>query len=134
VDRSNVVIGARVDPAKLERAKRLRRDMTPAEHLLWRALRTNRLAGAHFRRQQVIAGFIADFYCHAARLVIELDGGVHASRGEYDAERDGVLAAHGLRVVRFTNDEVRRDLPAVLTRIEAAVNERRALSRQRRHG
>jgi very-short-patch-repair endonuclease len=58
-------------------ARALRKEMTPAEQTLWSELRGNQLHGAKFRRQQVIAGYIADFYCHAARLVIELDGPVH---------------------------------------------------------
>jgi very-short-patch-repair endonuclease len=91
--------------------------------MLWQALRTNHLHGYHFRRQQVIAGFIADFYCHAAGLIVEVDGGVHTQQQEYDAERDQVLAAHGLRIMRFSNDEVRRNLSVVLARIAAACRE-----------
>jgi very-short-patch-repair endonuclease len=99
------------DPVKTERAKELRRRMTRAERMLWHQL----------RRQQPIAGFIADFYCHAARLIIEVDGGIHRRQGAYDADRDRVLSARGLRILRFTNDQIERDLPAVLTRIAAAV-------------
>ena len=70
----NIVIGQKVSPEKVARAEELRQDMTPTEKILWAQLRTNRLDGLHFRRQQVIAGFIVDFYCHAAGLAVELDG------------------------------------------------------------
>lgn len=89
--------------AKRERVRKMRREMTPAEAILWKYLRTNQLDGLHFRRQQVIDGFIADFYCHAARLVIEVDGEVHDQQPDYDAERDRILTARGLRILRFTN-------------------------------
>ena len=92
--------------------------------MLWAALRKNQLAGLHFRRQQIIDGFIVDFYCHAAGLVIEVDGSVHAKQTAYDAERDRILAARGLRVLRVGNAEVLQDCPAVLAQIAAAAQER----------
>ena len=115
--RSAPIFGQKVDPVKLARAQELRREMTEAERLLWRALRTNQLRGFHFRRQQVIDGFIADFYCHDAGLVIEVDGPSHKALADYDAERDAVLTARGLRVIRIANEEVLKALEAVLTRI-----------------
>ena len=72
---------------KLQRAKELRRDMTPAEKILWQELRANKL-GVHFRRQQVIEGFIVDFYCHKAALVVEVDGDIHDLQQEEDARRE----------------------------------------------
>lgn len=87
--------------------------MTPAETILWQELRGNKL-GVHFRRQQVIAGFIVDFYCHKAALVIEVDGDIHDLQQEEDARREKVLSEMGLRVVRFGNKEVMRDLSAVV--------------------
>ena len=116
---SNIVIGQRIDSAKAARAAELRHQMTPEEKVLWRQLRANRLHGHHFRRQQVIDGFIVDFYCHQAGLVIELDGAVHDGQADYDRERDRVLSARGLRVVRIRNDEVHQDVPALLSRIAA---------------
>jgi len=110
----NIVIGQRVDPAKVQRARELRHQMTSEEKILWQALRANQLGGFHFRRQQVIEGFIVDFYCHAAGLVVELDGGVHQQRIDYDAERDRVLAARGLRVMRVQNQAIRKNLPGVV--------------------
>jgi very-short-patch-repair endonuclease len=93
--------------------------MTPAERILRDHLRANRLQGLHFRRQQIIAGFIVDFYCHSAALVIELDGDIHRRQPDYDAERDRVLATRGLRILRIPNDGVHHDFPAILARIAA---------------
>ena len=103
-----------------ERAKQLRQEMTPTEAVLWRALRTDQLSGLHFRRQQVLEAYIVDFYCHAAMLVIEVDGEIHALQAEYDAERDAYLIASGLRVLRFSNDRIMHDLPACLSEIRDA--------------
>ena len=116
----NIVIGQKVSPEKVARAEELRQDMTPTEKILWAQLRTNRLDGLHFRRQQVIAGFIVDFYCHAAGLAVELDGPFHANQVEYDRERDRVLKEIGVRVLRFRNEEVLENLEAVLTTIRMA--------------
>ena len=115
----NIVIGQKVDPIKVERARQLRRQMTPEEKILWQALRANQLSGLHFRRQQAIEGFIVDFYCHAAGLVVELDGGVHQQRIDYDAERDRVLAARGLHVMCVHNQDIRKNLPGVLEHLLA---------------
>ena len=116
----NVVIGQYVNPDKVVRAKELRREMTPEESLVWERVRANRLNGLRFRRQQVIDGFIADFYCHAAALVVEIDGPVHEDRAGYDAGRDRVFKARGLRVLRITNEEVRTDLDGVVRKIAVA--------------
>jgi len=96
--------------------------MPPAEALLWQELRDNKL-GMHFRRQQIIAGFIVDFYCHSAALVIELDGGVHRSREQSGADlcRAKVLREMELNVVRFKNHEVMKELPWVLDQIRALI-------------
>lgn len=114
----NIIPGQIVTKEKLERARQLRREMTPAEKILWQKLRGNKL-GVHFRRQQVVAGFIVDFYCHKADLVIELDGSVHdeEEQKENDAEREKVLARMGLQVVRFRNEEVTGNLSEVLRKI-----------------
>ncbi len=116
----NIVVGQRVSQTKLERARGLRRESTKAETELWKHLRTNRLNGLHFRRQQIIDGFIVDCYCHAAGLVVEVDGGVHQQQTEQDAERDAVLSRRGLRVLRVRNEEVMADLGTVLAKIVQA--------------
>src|SRR5215510_4239745 len=109
----NIIPGQRVTKEKQQRARELRREMTPAEKLLWEEVRAKKL-GVRFRRQQVIAGFIVDFYCHQAGLVVEVDGDVHDLQQEEDARREKALSALGLRIVRFRNDEVVRDLSAVV--------------------
>jgi very-short-patch-repair endonuclease len=91
--------------------------MTPAEKVLWEELRANKL-GVHFRRQQVIQGFIVDFYCHKAGLVIEVDGDIHDLQQEEDARREKVLSEVGLKIVRFKNDEVVKSLSTVLGKIK----------------
>ena len=112
----NIIPGQRVAIAKLQRARALRQEMTRAEKALWQELRANRL-GVHFRRQQIIAGFIVDFYCHRSALVIEVDGDIHDLQQEDDARREDVLREMGLKVVRFRNDEVIQNLPVVLRKI-----------------
>jgi very-short-patch-repair endonuclease len=112
-----VIRGQPVRQSKKELARQMRKQMTSTETLLWGELRDHRLHGAHFRRQQVIGGYIADFYCHAAGLVVEVDGKYHEDRAEYDAERDKAISMYDLTVIRFTNDEVIDDLLNVLDRI-----------------
>lgn len=108
------IVGQAVSTTKLQRAKELRSTMTDAERSLWERLRANQIHGLRFRRQQVLDGFIADFYCHAARLVIEIDGPVHDHQVDYDIERERVLAARGLRILRFTNWQIEHDMGAFL--------------------
>jgi very-short-patch-repair endonuclease len=112
----NIIPGQHVTNYKLHRSRELRREMTSAERILWGELRGNKLE-VHFRRQQVIAGYIVDFYCHKADLVIEVDGPIHDKQKTGDAERDKVLTGMGLRVVRFRNEEVEGDLAGVIKKI-----------------
>jgi very-short-patch-repair endonuclease len=116
----NIIPGQKVTKEKLERAKELRREMTPAEKLLWQEVRAKKL-GVRFRRQQIIQGFIVDFYCHKAGLVIEVDGDIHDIQQEEDARREKALSALGLKIVRFKNDEVVRNLSAVVGKIRGLV-------------
>ncbi len=124
--RSGIIVGRSVQRVKQERARSLRRSMTPEETLLWQHLRAHRLDGLHWRRQQVIDGFIADFYCHAAGVVIELDGAIHQRQVEYDRARDDVFAQSNLLVLRFANSDIRDQLDTVLARIRAACQRRLA--------
>jgi very-short-patch-repair endonuclease len=119
-----ITSGQKVDPDKLAFAKQLRRETTPAERRLWKALRRNALDGFHFRRQQVIEGYIADFYCDAAKLAIELDGGVHQEQWQYDQSRDKAIASLGIRVLRISNDAM-LDVEAVIEHIRQALCSRR---------
>ena len=123
-----VVRGQRVDEGKLIRAKQLRREMTPAERVLWEKLRRNQLAGLHFRRQQIVFGFIADFYCHATALIVELDGGIHEAQQEYDADRTKILTSQGFLILRFRNSEVFHSLDDVLTTIATTCQQRLGVS------
>ncbi len=116
----NIIPGQRVTKEKLQRAKELRHEMTLAEKILWEEVRANKL-GVHFRRQQVIQGFIVDFYCHKAALVVEVDGDIHDLQKEEDERREKVLREMGLRIVRFGNDEVMRSLSVVVGRIKESV-------------
>ena len=113
----NIVIGQSISNEMYERAKSLRSEMTPAEKILWKELKTNKLNGLHFRRQQIIDRFIVDFYCHQHALIVELDGGVHDLQKGLDVEREAYLMAHGFRIIRFTNQEIFKDLPTVLKKI-----------------
>lgn len=119
-----IVRGQSVEPAKVERAKELRREMTSAEQLLWERLRRGQLNGFHFRRQQVIHGFIADFYCHTASLIVELDGESHVGRDGSDADRDRILSGHGFLTIRFRNEKVQNQIDDVLEVIAEKCAER----------
>jgi len=110
----------RTSQAMLARARQLRREQTPAEALLWEHLRNRRLKGLKFRRQHPVGRFVADFYCAQHRLIVELDGAVHRMQGEYDALRTEELERDGYRVIRFTDNQVERDLEWVLERIAEA--------------
>ncbi len=105
----------------LERARTLRREMTPQEKLLGAQLRGRRLGGAKFRKQMWLAGYIAEFACPEARLVVEADGSQHAEEGDYDAMRAAAFARLGWKTLRFWNNEISRDLEAVLRAIAAAL-------------
>ncbi len=111
-------------PVIYERARRLRREPTPAERILWKELRNRRFGGLKFRRQQPIDCYIADFFCATARVVIELDGDSHMGKAERDALRQAYIESHDLRVVRFWNSEVYDELEWVLDSIAWVMGER----------
>ena len=115
--KEKIVTGQKVTPQKVQRARELRREMTSAERRLWNRIRANRLGGWHFRRQQIIDGFIVDFYCHKAGLVVEVDGPIHQRQKLADSERTQALAGRGLKVIRFTNCEVMNNIQQVLRSI-----------------
>jgi very-short-patch-repair endonuclease len=94
------------DPIILDRARRMRREMTEAELKLWGILRNRSLVGVKFRRQVPIGNYIADFCCLDHRLVVEVDGGQHAEQEVADASRSRFLSQEGFRVLRFWNDQV----------------------------
>ena len=102
-----------------EFAKELRHSQTSAENFLWQILRNRRIEGTKFRRQHPLGNFVADFYCHEAKLVIELDGSIHeiTEVKQYDNERQAAIEQLGLTVLRFTNDEIFSDIDKVIQKI-----------------
>jgi very-short-patch-repair endonuclease len=102
----------------VNRARRLRRETTDAESVLWFALR-EKLAAARFRRQVPLGPYFADFASHGARLIIEVDGGQHSP--DRDAVRTEFLNGEGYRVLRFWNNDVLQNLDGVLVTISAAL-------------
>ena len=101
--------------------KKLRKNLTPAEAVLWTALQKKQLEGRKFRRQHSIGNYIVDFYCPAEKLVVELDGSEHFTpEGEdNDIERDEYLNNLGIKVLRYENGEVFNHVEAVLEDIKA---------------
>ena len=97
-------------------ARKLRRTQTEAEEILWSHIRNRQLDAAKFRRQHPIGRYIADFYCHSAGLVIEIDGGIHSesSQAEYDGIREEILNQGGLTVLRLSNEQLLNDIEAAL--------------------
>ncbi len=110
----------------IAKARKLRQEMTDAEQLLWRLLRNRGVHNAKFRRQHPIGRYVLDFYCHEAKLAIELDGGQHAEpqREAYDRERTAWLARQGIEVLRFWDNEVLQQTEAVLESIWEALERR----------
>jgi very-short-patch-repair endonuclease len=100
-------------------ARRLRKDLTYAEAKLWKALRTLKDDGVHFRKQAPFGNYIVDFVCHSARLIVEVDGGIHSLDhvALRDIERDKWLKGRGYQVLRVGNEEVVQDFAAVFGRI-----------------
>ena len=114
-------MAGRASPELVRRAKDLRFNATPEERLLWSQLKNRKFAETRWLRQYPVAGYVLDFYCARAKLVVELDGSQHElpDSVDYDVARTQYLGARGLRVLRFRNAEVRQDVGSVLERIEA---------------
>lgn len=115
-------------PHIFEKAKMLRENMTEAEQKLWECLKGKKMQGLRFRPQHPIDIFIADFYCHPLKLVIEIDGGIHESREhkEYDIGREAELNDWGIKVIRFTNKEIDKDFNFIRNKIEQICEKRRS--------
>ena len=103
------------------RARNLRQNMTEAERRVWRMLRLRQIDGCKFRRQVPIGWYIADFVCHEARLIVEIDGGQHDRSSTAEAERTAFLQGQGYRVLRFWNNEVLENLDGVYQTIATAL-------------
>ena len=110
-------------------ARRLRRTMSDAEHLLWSRLREARDAGVAFRRQVPIGPYVADFMCRKADLIVEVDGEQHAlpEQAAHDERRDAFLRGQGYTVVRVWTADIWRDVDAVLDRIDGELQAAGAL-------
>jgi len=109
-------------PSVFAKAKELRENMTPAERMLWERLRCNQL-GVRFKPQHPIDIFIADFYCHRVKLVVEVDGKIHASQAAYDDGRTADLERFGIKAIRFRNEEVFDDIDMVIRQIKQTLYE-----------
>ncbi|MFZ2406772.1 MAG: endonuclease domain-containing protein [Methylobacter sp.] len=114
------------NPKLKEHSRTLRTNMTDAEQLLWYHIRRKQIQGVQFYRQKPLLEFIVDFYCPAAKLVIELDGGQHFEEEHQakDQSRDAALTRLGLRVLRFDNRQVLLETEVVLEVINMIVKER----------
>lgn len=105
----------------------MRKTPTEAEQLLWKELRERRLDNLKFRRQQPIQGYILDFYCEEVRLGVEVDGGIHMKKEQimYDQQRSEYLAEYGIKIIRFTNDQVSSRMNEVLNFIKKSAIQRK---------
>ena len=103
----------------VEISKELRKNQTPAEKILWDKIRGNKVNGFKFRRQYAIGRYIADFYCCEARVAIEIDGEIHneIERKEYDQLRQEEIESRNIHVIRFSNEEIYKNIDYVLKRI-----------------
>ena len=104
-------------PEPISKARRLRRNSTQAEKVLWNHLRNHQMLGYQFRRQAPIGKYIVDFLCYQRRIVVKLDGGQHQEQANYDNERTRWLESRGFKVIRFWNDDVLRNTEGVLAAI-----------------
>jgi len=114
--------GAKTD--LIESARILRKNMTFYEKLLWERLKGKQICGIRFRRQHPINIFVVDFYCHEAGLVVEIDGEIHNMKKDYDDGRSAEMEKFDIKVIRFTNQEVKNNIERVIDKIEMVINER----------
>ena len=114
-------------PHIFEKAKHLRNNMTLCELKLWDLLKNKQIECLRFRAQHPIDIFIADFYCHSLKLVIEVDGGIHQEpeQREYDIGREAELNNWEIKVVRFTNEEIEREINLVIDKIRVICTKRK---------
>ncbi|MDX1284767.1 MAG: endonuclease domain-containing protein [Draconibacterium sp.] len=106
----------------LKKAQLLRNKLTPAEEILWEKVKGKQVLGLRFRRQHPINIYIVDFYCHSAKLVVELDGAFHKEQKEYDKARTKDLELYGIKVLRFYNSEVELNVEKVVMKIKSFID------------
>jgi len=104
-------------------AREMRKSPTEAESLLWRRLRKHQIKDVHFRRQHPIGEYIVDFCAPLKKLVIEVDGGYHASQADFDSERTAYLVCKEYRVLRFSNAEIVENIEQVIRSIKEAIGD-----------
>ncbi len=114
------------NPEIIKLAKDNRKNMTPAEKKLWHYLQNRKLSGMKFRRQHPVSKFIADFYCHEVKLIIEVDGGYHQESYQQDSDSglERELQELDLTIIRFRNEEVENNIGDVLEKIQTAIKDR----------
>jgi very-short-patch-repair endonuclease len=123
LNKVNMFYGA--DPKTFRAAGILRKNMTLAELILWKKLKDRKAFSTKFRKQHPVDIFIVDFYCHEYKLVIEVDGEVHNNKisSEYDLGRTAELDKFGIRVIRFTNEQIICNIGSVITKIHEVITE-----------
>lgn len=110
-------------PKIFRTAEELRNNMTEVETFLWEKLKRNQL-GVRFKAQHPIERFIVDFYCHQAKLVIEIDGEIHKFQQEYDFGREAEIEKYGIKIIRFSNEQVLNNLDEIIYTIKELLKQR----------
>ena len=108
----------------MKRARVLRSNLTQAEVILWSRLRSKKVDGYKFRRQQPIFDYVVDFYCHELKLIIEVDGEIHSliEKTDSDNKRNRILKTNGYHVLHLTNIEIETEPDSAITKIKAYIN------------
>jgi very-short-patch-repair endonuclease len=110
-----------VKAVKKQFARQLRQDQTSAEEKVWEILRDRRLFGLKFRRQHVVEGFVVDFYCPEHKLAIEIDGGIHDRRKDYDELRQREIESKFNTVIRVKNEEIADNCAVLIKKIKEVI-------------
>jgi very-short-patch-repair endonuclease len=118
-------MGSYLNKELVRRARVLRNNMTKAEIILWTRLRSRKINGYKFRRQQPLLDYIVDFYCHELKLIIEVDGEIHtfSERKYYDLKRDNILKMNGYHIIRLSNSEVETEINSTVGKIKSFIAE-----------
>jgi very-short-patch-repair endonuclease len=113
----NEIISNKIRDKLILQAREFRKHPTLAEAILWKQFRKRQVGELKFRRQHIIHQFIVDFYCPAAKLIIEIDGPIHQNQANFDAERENIICRTGYHVIRFSNQEVIQNKDMVVSSI-----------------
>ena len=117
--KKGVVLNQKVSSQKIIKSRELRKEMTESEKMFWNIVRNRGVNNHKFRRQQIIDGFIVDFYCDELDLVVEIDGSVHDKKEQkdWDRDRDKILMQRGLNILRITNEDVKLNMDKIMIKI-----------------